>query len=87
MYVYILECENGNFYTGIAKDLKKRLTNHASGSKYTRANKPVKLVYVEEPENAYKREPQIKKLRKLDKIKLLESELNIVSEFRDIVVS
>lgn len=87
MYVYILECENGNYYTGIAKDLKKRLTNHGNGSKYTKANKPKKLVYVEKPENAYKREPQIKKLKKADKIKLLDSELNIVTGFSDIEVS
>ncbi len=62
MYVYILECQDGSYYTGIAKDLQKRFLNHGQGSKYTRAKKPKKLVYVELPDNAYKREPQIKKL-------------------------
>ena len=87
MYVYILECENGSYYTGIAKNIKKRLSNHSRASKYTRANKPIALVYVEQPENAYKREPEIKKLSRLNKEKLINSTLNIVAQFKDIKVS
>ena len=87
MYVYILECEDGSYYTGIAKDLEKRLTNHGRGSKYTRAKKPIKLIYVEQPENAYKREPQIKKLSRQEKKGLINSHLNEVALFKDIEVS
>jgi len=87
MYVYILECKDGSYYTGIAKDLQKRLTNHSQGSKYTRAKKPEKLIYVEQPENAYKREPQIKSLTKKQKDKLIASPLNEVSNHKNIVVT
>jgi putative endonuclease len=87
VYVYILECEDGSYYTGIAKDLEKRLTNHGRGSKYTRAKKPIKLIYVEQPENAYKREPQIKKLSRQEKKGLINSHLNEVALFKDIEVS
>lgn len=87
MYVYILECEDGSFYTGIAKDLKKRLTNHSQGSKYTRAKKPKKLIYVEQPENVYKREPQIKNLTRKQKETLIASSLNEISNHTNIVVT
>ena len=87
MYVYIIECEDSSFYTGIAKDLKKRLVNHGNGSRYTRAKKPVKLVYVELPENAYKREPQIKKLSRKKKEALINSDFNIVEQFIVLEVS
>ena len=87
MFVYILECEDNSYYVGIAKDLQKRLTNHGKGSKYTRAKKPKQLVYVEEAENAYKREPEIKKLTRQKKIELIASDLNKIEKYRNIVVS
>ncbi|MDD4527335.1 MAG: GIY-YIG nuclease family protein [Candidatus Margulisbacteria bacterium] len=87
MYVYILECEDNSYYVGIAKDLQKRLTNHGKGSKYTKAKKPKQLVYVEDAENAYKREPEIKKLTRQKKTELIQSELNQIDNYRDIVVS
>ncbi len=87
MYVYILECKDGSYYTGIAKDLQKSLTNHSQGSKYTRAKKPRTLIYVEQPENAYKREPQIKNLTKKQKDKLIASSLNEISNHKNIVVT
>ena len=45
-WIYILECENGSYYTGYTKDLAKRYkehTNGPSGAKYTRGFKPVKI--------------------------------------------
>jgi putative endonuclease len=46
-YVYILRCGDGSLYTGIAKDLARRLEQHQRGSasKYTRAHLPVTLVW------------------------------------------
>ena len=47
-YVYILECVDGTFYTGITKDLARRVAEHnesSLGAKYTRMRRPVKLVY------------------------------------------
>ncbi len=87
MFVYILECEDSSYYVGIAKDLQKRLTNHGKGSKYTRAKKPKQLVYVEDAENAYKREPEIKKLTRQKKIELINSDLNQIEQYKTIVVS
>lgn len=47
--VYILECNDGSLYTGIAKDLEKRFKTHNAGkaSRFTRARLPVKLRYHE----------------------------------------
>lgn len=45
--VYIVQCEDGTFYTGITTDLPRRLIQHnkGKGAKYTRARLPVTLVY------------------------------------------
>lgn len=46
-FVYILRCGDGSLYTGIAKDLDRRLELHRSGraSRYTRSHLPVTLVW------------------------------------------
>ena len=78
-FVYILECNDGSLYTGITKDLTKRLNEHNtkdSGAKYTKARRPVKLIYEETSENrstASKREYEIKKLSRLKKLQLIKS--------------
>ncbi|NLY71102.1 MAG: GIY-YIG nuclease family protein [Clostridiales bacterium] len=74
-YVYILECNDGTFYTGWTTDLGRRIEEHNSGkgSKYTRGRLPVKLVYYEVfdyKSDALRREYKIKKLSHLEKIKL-----------------
>ena len=70
--VYILECRDGSFYTGITNNLIKRLEMHISGngSKYLRGRLPIKLIYKEGLSNrsqASKREIEIKKLNKKEK--------------------
>lgn len=44
-WVYILLCEDGSFYTGIARDVRKRFAAHqrGKGARYTRAHKPVEI--------------------------------------------
>ena len=44
-YLYMLRCENGSIYTGIAKDYLKRYEEHLSrkGAKYTKAHKVLKI--------------------------------------------
>lgn len=74
-YVYILKCNDETLYTGITNDLSKRVSSHnkGTGAKYTKARLPVELVYSEESldrSSASKREYQIKKLSKKDKINL-----------------
>ncbi|MDH5601767.1 MAG: GIY-YIG nuclease family protein [Gammaproteobacteria bacterium] len=77
--VYILECSDNTLYTGITNNLEKRLLQHntgTEGAKYTRARRPVKCVYNEEQKNrsdATKRELIIKKLSRVEKLKLINS--------------
>ena len=68
-HIYILKCADGSFYTGIAKNIQRRIDQHNTsnsvGAKYTRTRRPVELVYSEEfttRSDALKRENEIKKL-------------------------
>ena len=75
-YTYIVRCSDQTLYTGIAKDLEKRLEEHNSGrngAKYTRTRRPVQLVYKEEfhsRSQAAKREYQLKKMDRASKLEL-----------------
>lgn len=76
--VYILCCADESLYTGVAKDVQKRLAEHntdnVKGAKYTRARRPVVLVYQEGCESrseACKRESAIKKLSRAEKLLLI----------------
>jgi putative endonuclease len=46
-FVYMLCCADGSLYTGIAKDADKRLEQHQAGrgGSYTRARRPVRMVW------------------------------------------
>lgn len=48
-HIYIVRCADGSFYTGIARDPAKRLAVHNAGrgARYTRAHRPVALVWTE----------------------------------------
>ena len=77
-YLYILRCKDGSLYTGITTDVEKRLEMHRSGkgAKYTRGRGPLELVYSETCENhsqALKREWEVKKLPKEQKLQLILS--------------
>jgi len=74
--VYILRCGDGSLYTGAAKDLPRRLEQHAAGraSRYTRSRLPVVLVWsrrVRTWSDALKTERRIKALRRPEKDALL----------------
>jgi len=47
--VYILRCADGSLYTGIAKDVGKRVAQHnaGKGARYTRTRLPVVVIYTE----------------------------------------
>jgi putative endonuclease len=50
MAVYILECSNGSYYTGVTNDLERRLWEHKAGINnkcYTFRKRPLKLVFHE----------------------------------------
>ena len=75
--LYILRCGDGSLYTGISTDVQRRLEEHRSGkgAKYTRSRGPLELVYEEECGDhsaALKRELEIKKLSREEKIKLIK---------------
>lgn len=77
-FVYMLRCKDGSLYTGWTNDLKHRLAIHNSGrgAKYTRGRGPLELVYSEElpdKEAALRRECAIKKLRREQKLALLQT--------------
>ena len=79
-YVYIVQCTDATLYTGIATELARRVEEHNhsdKGAKYTRARRPVTLVYHETFENrstASKREYEIKKrMSRSQKLKLINS--------------
>lgn len=77
-YLYILQCRDGTFYTGITDDIARRMTQHnaGKGAKYTRGRGPVTLRYREEcasHSHALKREIEIKKLTRAQKQALVES--------------
>jgi len=76
-FVYILRCGDGSLYTGIAKDVAKRLAQHRAGraSRYTRARLPVDLVWSLEVESwsaALREELRIKSLPRNRKEALLD---------------
>lgn len=71
-FVYILRCADGTLYTGIAKDLERRLAQHRAGraSRYTRARLPVTVVWSQEVASwsaALREEIRIKRLSRAAK--------------------
>jgi len=78
-FVYILKCADKTLYTGITTDLERRINEHnfsSKGAKYTRSRRPVSMAYFEMFENrsqASKREAEIKKLSKKEKLNLIRN--------------
>ncbi len=75
-YVYILLTERNTYYCGYTDDVQKRFKAHLEGhgAKYTRANKPVKVVWQKEfltKSEAIKEECRIKNLPRIEKEKLI----------------
>ncbi len=63
-YMYILECEDGTYYTGSTNNLELRFAQHQSGlgANHTKKRLPVKLIYYEEfirIDGAFYREKQV----------------------------
>ena len=78
-YTYIVRCADGSLYTGWTTDLDRRMAAHnaGTGAKYTRSRGPVTLVYhesFETREEALRRECAIKKLRRAEKLRLIQEE-------------
>lgn len=78
--IYIIECNNGTYYTGYTTDIERRYAEHVEGSvkcKYTRANPPKRLAVCWEfnttLSDALRIENAIKKLSKKDKCDLIQN--------------
>jgi putative endonuclease len=82
--VYMILCSDNSLYTGISNDVERRMLQHAGqrGAKYFRGRQPEQLVYLEsghDRSTASQREAAIKKLRRIDKERLIQSEHNEIS--------
>ncbi len=80
-FVYMLRCSDTSLYTGITRDVEKRLARHNAGkaSRYTRSRLPVTVEYHEQQPShsmALKRELAIKALSRQLKEELLHSRRN-----------
>lgn len=77
-YVYMLECNDGTYYTGYTNDLDKRIKEHNNskrGAKYLKGKLPVKLVWHKEYKyykRALRAERRIKQLSHRQKRELIE---------------
>lgn len=82
-FVYIVECNDGSLYTGIARDLSRRVKEHnigKLGARYTRPRRPVVLRYSElkmSRGGALSREASLKKLSRTDKLALIRERATI----------
>ena len=76
-YLYIARCADKTLYTGITTDLARRLDEHndgVAGAKYTRARRPVRLIYskrFKDRSKASHAEAAVKKLSRVQKLALV----------------
>lgn len=77
-HLYVVECADGTLYTGVTNNIERRVNEHNYGmkaAKYTRARRPVKLVYSKEYSGrscAMKAEYRFKKLTRKKKLDIIQ---------------
>ncbi len=76
-YTYVILTTTNTFYCGYTDDVEKRFEAHKSGkgAKYTRANKPVKIVYAacfDTKLEAMQEERRIKSMSREQKVELIK---------------
>jgi putative endonuclease len=81
-FVYMVRCADGTLYTGYARDPERRtkIHNTGRGAKYTARRRPVLLVYWELCESrsaALKREHEVKRLARTQKVLLTQGALSL----------
>jgi putative endonuclease len=78
-FVYMIEASDNSYYTGITTDVERRFSEHCSsalGAKYFIGRSPVRVIYEESGHSrssASKREYEIKKLTRRQKVLLVQS--------------
>jgi len=80
-FVYVLLCADKSLYTGSTNNIEKRFGAHKNGkgAAYTKSHKPVKIIYSQNFQTkgeALKREAEIKKWKRVEKIKNLSLSLS-----------
>ena len=87
MYVYILECADCSYYTGVTNDPESRLSQHNSDNypeSYTHSRRPLKMKYCEyftDPIQAIAWEKKIKGWSRRKKKALIDNDWNSLVEF------
>lgn len=84
-YTYLILTVDNTLYCGYTDKPEERFEKHKAGiaAKYTRAHKPLKMVYLREFETkseALKEECRIKKLTPIQKRLLLSDETNLLRQ-------
>jgi len=84
--VYILECSDGKYYTGITNDIIRRLEEHTSGKDvraFTYNRRPVKLVFTNEfldPGQAIDFEKQVKGWSRRKKLAIIKGNWHLLPD-------
>jgi len=78
-FLYLIECDDGSIYTGIAVDVEARYAKHVdgTGARYTRTRKPVRLLAsfaMEDRSSASRAEYRVKRLTAAEKRALAEGQ-------------
>ncbi|MCW3102071.1 MAG: hypothetical protein JWO09_511 [Bacteroidetes bacterium] len=86
MYVYILRCSDGSYYTGVTNDLEERFEQHSQGihpDSYTFSRRPLELVFYEmfnSPLAAIAFEKKLKKWSRQKKEALIRERFDLLPE-------
>ena len=87
-FVYIIRSSDDSLYTGITTDIQRRWNEHCGtvkGAKYFRGRKPQELLFITteaDRSSATKLEMSIKKYKREDKLKLVDSVQNQISQYQ-----
>jgi putative endonuclease len=81
-FLYLIECDDGSIYTGIAVDVEARYAKHVggTGARYTRTRKPVRLLAsfaMEDRSSASRAEYRVKRLTAAEKRALAEGQRDL----------
>ena len=85
-FVYIIECSDGRFYTGVTNNVEQRFQRHKSGQggSFTNRFGVQRLLYYEKfsvRDEAYKRERQLKGWTRRKKLALIRGNLDLLKKF------
>lgn len=85
-FVYILQCADGSYYTGLTENLEDRLAQHQAGTfedGYTASRRPVRMLWSQEfatHDDAFRRERQIKGWSRVKKEALMRGDWETVQK-------